>query len=224
MRETYEKQEVAPQWQAGGIQEQEAKQTTTACGIQVRPRLMAKADSHSNLNKNPTSQALPCNPERVLIETQHIKYQRGPHDSSELTAATQPASEAKPLAKVRRLWGQTTAQGKGTCSPASSETTLPSNEIKPPKVRCALSAFMVHPDKGRANGSWGGTQPSGTRAHVARGGADCVPVPWTSRKTCRMTQYKVPRQGLPCGRGTAEVECNGAMDSNGGAPGHDVET
>lgn len=128
MRETYEKQEVAPQWQAGGIQEQEAKQTTTACGIQVRPRLMAKADSHSNLNKNPTSQALPCNPERVFIETQHIKYQRGPHDSSELTAATQPASEAKPLAKVRRLWGQTTAQGKGTCSPASSETTLPSNE------------------------------------------------------------------------------------------------
>lgn len=72
MRETYEKQEVAPQWQAGGIQEQEAKQTTTACGIQVRPRLMAKADSHSNLNKNPTSQALPCNPERVFIETQHI--------------------------------------------------------------------------------------------------------------------------------------------------------
>lgn len=166
MRETYEKQEVAPQWQAGGIQEQEAKQTTTACGIQVRPRLMAKADSHSNLNKNPTSQALPCNPERVFIETQHIKYQRGPHDSSELTAATQPASEAKPLAKVRRLWGQTTAQGKGICSPASSETTLPSNEIKPPKVRCALSAFMVHPDKGRANGSWGHT---GTRCERRSG-------------------------------------------------------
>lgn len=77
---------------------------------------------------------------------------------------------------------------------------------------------------GLGSSRWEGTQPSGTRAHVARGGADCVPVPWTSRKTCRMTQYEVPRQGLPCGRGTAEVECNGAMDSNGGAPGHDVKT
>lgn len=79
---------------------------------------------------------------------------------------------------------------------------------------------MVHPDKGRANGSGGIPDPV---AHVGSGEADCVPSPWISRKTYRMARYEVLRQGLLCGRGIPEVEYNGAMESDCGAPGNDVE-
>lgn len=79
-----------------GLQGQEAEQTTMAHGIQTHSYLVAKGDALPTWNKNPTDQALLCNPEGVFIESQYIKHQRGHHDSSELTAATEPGLGAEP--------------------------------------------------------------------------------------------------------------------------------
>lgn len=50
------------------------------------------------------------------------------------------------------LWG-VTGQGEGTCSLASSETMLPATKSNFYKLNVPSVGFIVHSDKGRANGS-----------------------------------------------------------------------
>lgn len=114
--------------EAGRITWPEAKQIRTTRHPEASYPA-ARVDLLPTQNKNPTDQALPCNPAGVFIEPQYMKHQRGHHDSRELTVAPEPGSGAESPGSGRPLWGAT-LQGEAVLS-HSSETRLLSNKIKP---------------------------------------------------------------------------------------------